>query len=96
MPWVLMPISYNLANAKGEGGYTQGITPQYIVDEFSKQPLADVGDNADPLIAKAIDILNGNGRKTPAINTPGHSIYFDTRRQQAAANVVSMPAALFR
>ncbi|HEU4553164.1 MAG TPA: S41 family peptidase [Chitinophaga sp.] len=96
MSWVLMPISYNLANAKGEGGYTQGIAPQYIVDEFSKQPLADVGDNADPLIAKAIDILNGNGRTTAPINTPAHSIYFDTRRQQAAANVVSMPAALFR
>ncbi|HEY8915035.1 MAG TPA: S41 family peptidase, partial [Chitinophaga sp.] len=96
IPWTLMPISYNLANAKGEGGYTQGITPQYVVDELSKQPLAPIGDNTDPLIAKAIDILNGNGRQTAPAPQTSTRIYFDSRQQQSNMNVVKIPAKLFR
>jgi len=96
IPWTLMPISYNLANANGEGGYTQGITPQYVVDELSKQPLAPIGDNTDPLIAKAIDILNGNGRQTAPAPQTTTRIYFDSRQQQANMNVVKIPAKLFR
>jgi len=96
IPWTLMPISYNLANSKGEGGYTNGLTPQYIVDELSKQPLAPVGDNTDPLIARAISILNGNGRQTAPAPQISPRVYFDTRQQQADRNVVRMPASLFR
>ena len=96
IPWTLMPISYNLANSKGEGGYTNGLTPQYIVDELSKQPLAPVGDNTDPLIARAISILNGNGRQTAPTPQISPRVYFDTRQQQADRNVVRMPASLFR
>jgi C-terminal processing protease CtpA/Prc len=63
IPWTLLPITYNLLNAKNEGGYTQGITPQYMTDEMGSQPLPGIGDNNDLLIAKAIAIINGNGRK---------------------------------
>lgn len=69
IPWIIVPITYNLLNAKGEGGYTQGIAPQYAVDEMSIQPLYALGDTKDPLIAKALSVINGNGKqgRTPAL-----------------------------
>lgn len=96
IPWILMPISYNLANVKGEGGYTQGLTPQYQVDELAKQPLLPIGDEHDPLIAKVVDILNGNGRQAAPQSLVSPRVYFDTRTQQAAGSIVSLPASLFR
>ncbi|HEY0612624.1 MAG TPA: S41 family peptidase, partial [Chitinophaga sp.] len=40
IPWVLLPITYNLSNANGEGGYIQGLSIQYQVNEMSAQPLS--------------------------------------------------------
>lgn len=62
IPWTLMPITYNLFNAKGSGGYTSGISPDYTIDEMSALPLKTVGDHTDPLIAKAISIIDGNAK----------------------------------
>ncbi len=94
--WVMSPITFYLANSKGEGGYTQGITPLYPVDEFNKQPLLPIGDNGDPLIAKAIAILTGNGRQTAPVPESNVPVYFDSRQKQAAQGGVSMPASLVR
>jgi hypothetical protein len=92
---VLLPITYHLSNANGEGGYTQGLSIQYQVNEMSAQPLSPVGNTADPLIAKAISILNGNGRQAP---TPERTakVYFDSREEAATTHIVRMPAALLR
>ncbi|MBC9931248.1 S41 family peptidase [Chitinophaga qingshengii] len=62
IPWVLQPITYRLSNASGNGNYTQGIAPQYPVDEMSSLPLLPLGDASDPLIAKALAIISGGGR----------------------------------
>ncbi len=62
IPWVLQPITYRLSNAKGEGGYTNGITPQYMVDEMSQQPLVAFGNPGDPLVASALALISGTGR----------------------------------
>jgi carboxyl-terminal processing protease len=86
--WAMMPITYNLLNAKGLGGYTQGITPQYVVDEMGVQPLTALGDNADPLIAKALSIISGNGRERE-VQPVRH--YFDTRTKPANDNIVRIP-----
>ncbi|MFB6455566.1 S41 family peptidase [Chitinophaga sp. Hz27] len=60
--WVLQPITFQLSNASGQGGYTQGLVADYPIDEMSKQPLVALGDPGDPLIAKAISLITGNGR----------------------------------
>jgi len=97
IPWVLLPVTYNLSNANGTGGYTQGLAPQYVVNELSHQPLSPIGDPAEPLLAKAISILNGNGRQAaPGQIISASRVYFDSREQAAAGSVVRIPAALAR
>lgn len=86
IPWTLMPITYNLFNAKGTGGYTTGITPDYTIDEMSTLPLSKIGDNNDPLIARAISIINGNAR----INTNETNIkhYYNAQIQKAQKEIM--------
>lgn len=62
IPWVMQPITYRLANANGQGGYTAGIPPQYAVDEMAVQPLPAIGAASDALIAKALALISGNAR----------------------------------
>lgn len=96
IPWVLQPISYHLANINGNGGYTQGIAPQYAINEMSYQPLSAIGNAADPLIAKALSITNNGGRQTASVPERIARTIFDSRQQIAAKNVVSIPVGLVR
>jgi C-terminal processing protease CtpA/Prc len=89
IPWALLPITYNLSNSKGEGGYTQGITPQYQLDEMATRPLSPIGDMSDPLIAKAISIINGSGRQTNKESEVRS--YYDSRQTAADMNIVKIP-----
>ncbi|QHS62540.1 S41 family peptidase [Chitinophaga agri] len=93
IPYTLLPITYNLANAKGEGGYTNGIIPDYIIDEMGKLPLAPVGNEKDPLIAKAMAIISGGGRQQAY---PEKTVlrYYDAQAEMADRNMVKLPAAL--
>lgn len=86
IPWALLPITYNLLNSKAEGGYSQGITPDYITDEMATQPLLPIGDQGDPLIAKAIAIISGNNRQ--ASITPVKQRYYDAEETAAEMNIV--------
>ncbi|MCW3462820.1 S41 family peptidase [Chitinophaga nivalis] len=61
--WILQPITYRLANARGEGNYTKGIAPDHTIDEMNTQPLLALGDSKDPLIAKALALITGHSRK---------------------------------
>ncbi|WP_295118617.1 S41 family peptidase [uncultured Chitinophaga sp.] len=65
VPWIMLPVTYHLANSKGEGNYANGITPDYVLDEMSEQPLADL------LYRQAFNIINENGRMAalPAYRT---------------------------
>lgn len=89
VPWTIMPLTYRLYNAKNVGEYTSGITPDYTIDEMSTQPLSPIGDHNDPLIAKAIAIISGNGRM--ANSAPAVKHYFDTRLKPAAMEVLICP-----
>jgi C-terminal processing protease CtpA/Prc len=93
VPWTLMPITYNLLNANGTGGYTQGITPDYVIDELS-EPLTPLGDNTDPLIAKAFAIISGNTRQpsTNAIVKP----HYNSQLQASDHEIVRWPVSLSR
>ncbi|WP_440134346.1 S41 family peptidase [Chitinophaga sancti] len=86
IPWTLMPITYNLFNAKGNGGYTAGITPDYNIDEMSTLPLAAIGDNNDPLIAKALSIINGNARISAGTGSVKH--YYNAQLEKAQREIV--------
>ena len=61
IPWVLMPITYKLLNASGAGGYHQGLTPAYPVDELASLPLQPPGNTNDPLLAKALQLIGAPG-----------------------------------
>lgn len=62
--WKLQPTVYKLFNKNSEGGYHNGIGPQYPVDEMTQLPLYGIGELNDPLVGKALQIIYGN-------NTPG-------------------------
>ncbi|KAA2241656.1 hypothetical protein F0L74_17410 [Chitinophaga agrisoli] len=97
IPWTMLPITYYLANVKGEGGYTQGITPLYTIDELSTQPLSPLGSTRDPLIAKAISIISGNGRITGETHPVSPTLrLYDAGKRMADGNIVTLPASLLR
>ncbi|SHM95636.1 S41 family peptidase [Chitinophaga sp. CF418] len=93
IPYTLLPITYNLANAKGEGGYTNGITPDYRIDELSQLPLLPIGDISDPLIAKAISLISGGGRQQSYSETIVQR-HFDSQAAMADGNILKIPAGL--
>ncbi|MFY0252672.1 S41 family peptidase [Chitinophaga sp. 30R24] len=82
--WILHPISWRLYNAKGEGGYEQGIAPQYTADEIDTLPIAAIGDTQDPLIAKALSLINGNSRTIMAANHMPLKKYYVTEGKSDA------------
>lgn len=90
IPWVIQPITYRLSNASGNGNYTQGIVPQYMIDEMSRQPLLPLGDVNDPLVAKALAIINGGGRASVE-NAPVSRHYYDAGQQAAGKSMVIIP-----
>jgi carboxyl-terminal processing protease len=90
IPWIMHPLTYRLANAKGEGNYMAGITPQYPVDEMSRQPLLPLGNIDDPLIAKALAVINGNGKAATENYTPTRNIY-DARQSSAINSLMIFP-----
>ncbi|AYL96589.1 S41 family peptidase [Mucilaginibacter celer] len=63
---VLHPLVFKLYNANAQGDYSNGLNPDYMVDEFSNLPLKQFGDAADPLLDQALK-LTGNVTTT-AVN----------------------------
>jgi C-terminal processing protease CtpA/Prc len=43
--WQIHPVIYKVFNANGEGGYSNGIAPQILVDEYSSLPLLPLGES---------------------------------------------------
>ena len=91
IPWIIHPLTYRLSNANGAGNYTAGIAPQYPVDEMSRQPLLPLGSTDDPLLAKALSVINGNVRATPENNAPTRNARYDARRGTAMNSVIIFP-----
>ncbi|MBO9730676.1 MAG: hypothetical protein J7623_18680 [Chitinophaga sp.] len=91
IPWIMHPLTYRLSNANGNGNYTAGITPQYTVDEMSRQPLLPLGNTEDPLLAKALAVIAGNGRTAPEGNLPARIHVYDARRQAAINSLIILP-----
>lgn len=56
--WVLQPIVLKLYNANGKSDYADGFVPDHEVNEFN-YPLIDLGNQNEPLLNKAISIIQG-------------------------------------
>ncbi|TCK82777.1 C-terminal processing protease CtpA/Prc [Albibacterium bauzanense] len=56
--WALQPIIVKLADKNGEGDYDQGLIPDYEVDETDVLPLLPIGSEQDPLVAKALSLID--------------------------------------
>ncbi len=56
--WALQPIIVKLADKNGEGDYDQGLIPDYEIDEADFLPLSPIGSEEDPLIAKALSLID--------------------------------------
>lgn len=58
--WGIQPIIVKLANRDGFGDYPLGLEPQYKVDEWDYLPWAPIGSLEDPLLAKALGLIDPN------------------------------------
>jgi C-terminal processing protease CtpA/Prc len=57
--WYMQPMVFEIFNAKNQGGYSEGIVPDYNVLEYSQLPIYDLGNNNDLLIASALKLIYG-------------------------------------
>src|SRR5690606_20220039 len=56
--WGIQPIIVKLADKNGYGDYPNGLQPQYIVDEWDYLPWSPIGSLDDPLLAKALGLID--------------------------------------
>ncbi|HWK56370.1 MAG TPA: S41 family peptidase [Parapedobacter sp.] len=56
--WGIQPIVVKLANKDGFGDYPDGLTPEYKIDEWDYLPWAPIGSLDDPLLAKALSLID--------------------------------------
>ncbi|PWN66140.1 S41 family peptidase [Chryseobacterium oncorhynchi] len=54
--WQIHPVIYKVYNADGSGEYSNGISPQIMVNEYAELPLLPLGDPDETLISS---VLNG-------------------------------------
>lgn len=89
--WMLYPITYLLSNAAGQGNYPAGIAPDYPLNELNTQPLLPIGDSTDPLIARAIQLIDGGGRLGNTSPAATIRSYYDSRKKVSDGSVVIIP-----
>lgn len=53
--WQIHPVIYKVFNANGTGEYSNGISPQVIVNEYAGLPLLPLGDPNETLISSALN-----------------------------------------
>lgn len=74
--WFMQPLVYKLFNSLDKGGYSAGIVPEYVVQEFQSLPLAGLGEHDDPLVGKALTVIYGsNDVNTELLRKKTGSIY---------------------
>lgn len=58
--WFLQPMLFSVFNADSKGDYSNGLTPDYTINEFEQLPLPGIGEADDALIHKALSLILGN------------------------------------
>lgn len=56
--WAIQPIIVKLADRNGNGDYDTGLIPDAEIDEFDTLPLLPFGDKMDPLVARALLLID--------------------------------------
>ncbi len=56
--WGIQPIIVKIANKNGFGDYPEGLNPQYEINEWDYLPWAPIGSLDDPLLARAMSIID--------------------------------------
>jgi len=69
----LYPLIFKLYNSRGEGDYSKGLTPNFIVNELAELPLRQIGDSQDPLIKKALTLIGHTATMKNMMNTTSSS-----------------------
>jgi C-terminal processing protease CtpA/Prc len=65
--WQIHPVIYKVFNANSEGGYSNGIAPHILEDEYSSLPLLPLGDSSETLLSSALHKIyskSSNGGST--------------------------------
>lgn len=52
--WQIHPVIYKVFNANGTAEYSNGISPQFKVNEYTQLPLLPLGDPGETLISEAL------------------------------------------
>lgn len=66
--WAMQPLVLKIENAKGEGDYTSGLTPnQKVTDDLIN--FGTLGDETEPLLAKTIELITGNSSTDKVLST---------------------------
>ena len=60
--WAMQPLTFKIENANGVGEYTNGLQPTYYMEEdFANYGF--LGDENEPFLAKALQLITGNTDK---------------------------------
>ncbi|MGC3979503.1 MAG: S41 family peptidase [Paludibacteraceae bacterium] len=57
--WGMQPIVFQYYNSQGKSDFTAGFVPDYPVDEFESLYLVNFGKTEEPLLNKALSLING-------------------------------------
>lgn len=63
--WLMAPVVSRYTNTEGEPNFTGGIKPDYEVEDELLPTSFALGDANEPLLAKAIELITGENRRTP-------------------------------
>ncbi|MDO5608661.1 MAG: S41 family peptidase [Capnocytophaga sp.] len=62
--WAMQPLVLQIENAVGFGEYTTGLTPDITIEE-DLSAMGVLGETSEPLLARAIAAITGNGKYMP-------------------------------
>lgn len=64
--WQMHPVIYKVFNANGEGGYSNGISPQFTVNEFNNLPILPLGDPNEAVLSSVLNKIYSKQGNTNA------------------------------
>ena len=86
----MQPIVSRISNSVGFGEYVDGLVPNVLIEEFELvENLVELGDENEPLLATALELISGSGRiasskesglkqvYSPRLNQPYSQIIID-------------------
>lgn len=64
--WLIAPVVSRYTNTEGKPDFAGGMEPDYEVkDQLLPPTTSTLGDESEPLLAKAIELITGENRRTP-------------------------------